>query len=1179
MARYTQRPENALKRANEFIEVGKPLRALDTLQEVFRNKRWNYAYSETVIEPLMFKYLYLCVELKKSHIAKEGLFQYRNMFQLVNVNSLENVIRGYLKMAEEHTEAAQAQSSAAVAVLELDDLDNIATPESILMSAVCGEDAQDRSDRTILLPWVKFLWESYCQCLELLRVNTHCEALYHDIARMAFQFCLKYNRKSEFRRLCDKLRKHLEDICKSSNQTTGVSINKVETQQLCLDTRLYLLDSAIQMELWQEAYKAIEDIHGLMALSKKTPVPKTMANYYQKLAMVFSKAGNQLFHAAALLKLFQLTRELKKNLTKDDLQRMAAHVLLATLSIPLPSAHPEFDRFIEADKSPLEKAQKLAVLLGLPQPPTRVSLIREVVRLNVPQLVSEDFRNLYNWLEVDFNPLNLCKRIQSIVDIIETGPTETNLLSPYIQSLKDVTIMRLIRQISQVYESIEFKRLLELATFCNIFELEKLLVESVRHNDMQIRIDHQKNSIYFGTDLTESQREYRPDGPALQSMPSEQIRSQLVNMSTVLTRAVSIVYPNRERDQRAKLRTQMVHHYHEIKDREHQRILQRQKIIEDRKEYIEKQNNAREEEEARRQEEESRKAKLAEQKRLELEQEERERKRHQNEIQAIKEKSLKEKVQQISQTAHGKKMLSKLDEEGIKKLDAEQIAKRESEELQREAKELQSKLKSQEKKIDYYERAKRLEEIPLFEKYLAEKQVKDKEFWEATEKTRIENAIAERKDAVSQQERLKRMYPDRDEFLEALKKERASLYVEKLKKFEIALEAERKKRLADRVIRRREERRQAFLREKEEERLRKEEEIRLAQAAEERAAAEARRLEREAEDEKRRAQYEKQRAKEEEAERKIKEDRDRLAREVAVERERSDKERDTWRPRGGDRPSAASAGGGGGAGEWRRAAAPIGDRNERAGDRIERGGERMERGGDRMERGGDRMERGGERTERGGDRMDRGGERMDRGGERGERGADRDRERRDNEGADSSWRVRREPDSQRGAGVKDVSGSAAPPSRDDKWRRGGDRDRDRDRDFRNDGPRRDRDDRDDRDRGGFRRNDGPRRNDDAAPRETGGNWRDAPRQSDRDNRRPAGDRRDREVRGGDLRGPESRAPKEGGPSGGTGTAAGGGGNWRTAPGPRDEPAPKRDQPQDKENKAVDDGEWTSVKRR
>lgn len=58
---------------------------------------------------------------------------------------------------------------------------------------------------------------------------------------------------------------------------------------------------------------------------------------------------------------------------------MASRVLLATLAIPLPSAHPEFDRFIETDKSPLEKAQKLAVLLTLNQPPTRLSLLKDLV--------------------------------------------------------------------------------------------------------------------------------------------------------------------------------------------------------------------------------------------------------------------------------------------------------------------------------------------------------------------------------------------------------------------------------------------------------------------------------------------------------------------------------------------------------------------------------------------------------------------------------------------------------------------------------------------------------------------------------------------------------------------------------------------------------------------------------
>ena len=42
----------------------------------------------------MFKYLELCVDLKKSHIAKEGLFQYRNMCQLTNVASLAAVVQG-----------------------------------------------------------------------------------------------------------------------------------------------------------------------------------------------------------------------------------------------------------------------------------------------------------------------------------------------------------------------------------------------------------------------------------------------------------------------------------------------------------------------------------------------------------------------------------------------------------------------------------------------------------------------------------------------------------------------------------------------------------------------------------------------------------------------------------------------------------------------------------------------------------------------------------------------------------------------------------------------------------------------------------------------------------------------------------------------------------------------------
>lgn len=112
----------------------------------------------------------------------------------------------------------------------------------------------------------------------------------------------------------------------------------------------------------------------------------------------------------------------------------------------------------------------------------------------------------------------------------------------------------------------------------------------------------------------------------------------------------------------------------------------------------------------------------------------------------------------------------------IKKMDADQIAAREAEELQKERRELQAKLKSQEKKVDYFERAKRLEEIPLIQTNIKERQLQDQAFWEQQEKERIQAAIEERKLAVATGERLERIKSDKDAFLDKLLKERNSIY-------------------------------------------------------------------------------------------------------------------------------------------------------------------------------------------------------------------------------------------------------------------------------------------------------------------------------------------------------------------------------------------------------------------
>lgn len=186
---------------------------------------------------------------------------------------------------------------------------------------------------------------------------------------------------------------------------------------------------------------------------------------------------------------------------------------------------------------------------------------------------------------------------------------------------------------------------------------------------------------------------------------------------------------------------------------------------------------------------------LAEQKRLEQEREERERKRALNEIQQIKDRHLKEKIQQISQTQQGQKILQKIKDvttpkptfpcnifipsfllQDISTLNADQIAAREAEEIQKGRRELQAKLKSQEKKVDYFERAKRLEEIPLIQASMKERQLQDQQFWEQQEKERIQAAIEERKLAVATRDRLARMKPDKDAFLEKLLKERNIVY-------------------------------------------------------------------------------------------------------------------------------------------------------------------------------------------------------------------------------------------------------------------------------------------------------------------------------------------------------------------------------------------------------------------
>ena len=71
----------------------------------------------------MRSYIEVCVQLRKSKQAKDGLHQYRTICSQANVGSLEVVIRFFLTKADEDAAEAQEKADELQAMAQIDDLD------------------------------------------------------------------------------------------------------------------------------------------------------------------------------------------------------------------------------------------------------------------------------------------------------------------------------------------------------------------------------------------------------------------------------------------------------------------------------------------------------------------------------------------------------------------------------------------------------------------------------------------------------------------------------------------------------------------------------------------------------------------------------------------------------------------------------------------------------------------------------------------------------------------------------------------------------------------------------------------------------------------------------------------------------------------------------------------------
>lgn len=859
-----QKPENVLKRAHELIGVNQAPAALALLHEHITSKR-SRNVPITSLEPVMLLLVELSVEQKKGKLAKDALYQYKNISQNTNVATIELVLKRFIELAVDKVTAAQQkadeiQSSieATAATSSIDDLEASETPESILLATVSGEQSRDRTDRAIVTPWLKFLWEAYRTVLDILRNNARLEILYQSTAMQAFDFCLKYTRKTELRRLCELLRNHVQTAAKYSSQMHAINLSDPDTLQRHLETRFQQLNVAVELELWQEAFRSVEDIHTLLNLSKRPPKNVMMANYYEKLTRIFLVGENYLFHAAAWSRYYTLLRQLAALVASGqgkkadnppasdaDLQKAASFVLLSALAIPVISTSRSRGAMIDFDEAKKNKNSRLTHLLGMSQAPTRARLFCDALSKSLLQRARPEIRDLYNILEVDFHPLSICKKISPILTKIGADAE----MERYIVPLQQVILTRLFQQLSQVYGTVDLKFVEGLAQFPEPYQvtrstIEKFIMNGNKKGDLAIRMDHATGVLSFDNDVFSSVKAGHRGGSGagsaepetgtvqrLQSTPSEIVHSQLTRLAQSLYTTCHYIDPSFNKECLAA-RNAALARAKAGAEKEHVEILARKEVIQKRKEEAS-------EIQARRDKENSRQKRLREQalqeaedKRLAAEQKEREARRLKAERDRVRKEELKK---QIADLKMSEKALD-INLEDLDNLDSNRLRAMKLAQLERERNDVNERLRVTGKRIDHLERAYRKEEGKKLGEDFARQVEHDRAIYEKLKAKTLKEAEEKHKESVELKHRLSRLVLMYEEFRRSLHERRRDEFEKRRKDAERELEkqiAARKKEVRGRKLREKREReeRERQLRETEERAAREKDEQRLREEA------------------------------------------------------------------------------------------------------------------------------------------------------------------------------------------------------------------------------------------------------------------------------------------------------------------------------------------------------------
>ena len=727
-----------------MVAIGQSSNALDSLSILLLSSKYplnfavpnssstekieNYAV-ETDLERITLKIIELAVELGRGRLIKEVLLHVRGALQVVHQFSYEFILRFLISKAEIKKEE------------DKEFVDNETNEKVVDLDETCG---------VLVDSTLRFFWEILRIVLDISRNNSKLEQIYHDTVLKAFQFCRQFGRKNEFRRLSEMVRYHLALSVKYPGQVNAVPLaTSTESHQLALELRFNQLTLACDLELWQEAFRTVEDIYGLQVLARKSVRQLTAPEYFDKLARIFAKSDNFLFLAATLLR--QPPSQLKME-QKEIL-------VMATLAIPSETFGSEEE---------VNQSERLAQIIGLPSMPTRELLLKTIQQRDILNDCSSNLVELFKSMEKMTMTSSSSSGKEEINHVLKGVEALENLviynsnLKPFLRGCYENLSTFKVRKNLKTLDSISLKELSKQLCIERVrgsgglfpkFNLEMFLLR--KNNFKGIKIDHVTGMLLIDRSIHISNLEPFEGINVDSSMSWSYLHSEMKKLLKIEETA-KVISVSQCGNLAALLK------------KEHQMNLERRILIEKRKEILEAAAEDKERREARERAIKS-----------------------QQEFES-------EKLRQAEEI--GRRDLERLERERIeiRRLEAEK-REMEHEKLKEAAgaRLNREKIGAQAVRLDYLERALREQEIPLLEADYAKQKKNDLIAYE--EKCKLILDLARAKHARDLEIKKKfiestDLISDYSNFLSSVRERRNREFEERKIKAALDLEAEKTKR-------------------------------------------------------------------------------------------------------------------------------------------------------------------------------------------------------------------------------------------------------------------------------------------------------------------------------------------------------------------------------------------------